>query len=452
MSHRSRHLCVDIGSTMTKAALWEIEGNRLTLDQTAELPTWQEDISHSCIELYHSMKGKDASIHLSSSAHGGLKMVSIGIVPSFTEQASRQVVLSSGGKLIDSFSYRLTESDLKRIEAKNPDIILFAGGTDGGNTEYVRHNAEILARAHTEAIIIYAGNRDMIEEVRTHFSEKGSLLVCQNILPNLDRLQLDEARLLIRKVFLERIIEGKGLTRACELLGVPAVPTPASMYDLLRHLAPVAGDMGIIDIGGATTDCYSSVAEPILSDYRQTPVWYHGIPEPCLARSVEGDLGLRYSSVTAAEQAIGSNRVSPELRDGLLRYSRTVSKDAHTRDMDLSYDRIITETCCSCALTRHAGFLKRDLREPQGAYRQYGRSLLGLGLLILTGGVFQNGEISLDTAHLEGSSADERITLLSKTYEPLYDRQRLLPLAAGLFQGQDELMPGIADQVMQYLV
>lgn len=451
MAQSSRHLCVDIGSTMTKAALWLIEGKKLILLETGELPTWQEDISHSCIDLHRSMKGDTAKVHLSSSAHGGLNMVSIGIVPSFTEHASRQVVLSSGGKLIDSFSYRLTESDLQKIETLNPDIILFSGGTDGGNTEYVRHNTRLLSRARTEAVIIYAGNRDMADEVRALFGEQDRLLMCPNILPSLDRLQMDEARMLIRKVFLERIIEGKGLSRACESLGVPAIPTPASMYDLLMQLSSVIENVGIIDIGGATTDCYSSVAEPVLSDFRQSPVWYHGIPQPRQARSVEGDLGLRYSSITTAEQAICSHRVSPERQGRLLDYSKSISSEVHTSGVIPEYDRVLTETCFSCALTRHAGYLKRDFREPQGGYRQFGRSLLGLESLILTGGIFQNDQVIVDTGHLAMASEHDQIPLLPKACRALYDRQRLLPLAAGLFQGQDESMPSITDQIMQYL-
>ncbi len=51
-------------------------------------------------------------------------------------------------------------ADLERLE---PDIILFTGGTDGGNAAVVLRNAERLAASPLRSPILYAGNRKIRE-------------------------------------------------------------------------------------------------------------------------------------------------------------------------------------------------------------------------------------------------------------------------------------------------
>jgi hypothetical protein len=83
----------------------------------------------------------------SSSAAGGLRMVTVGLVRELTAEAARRAALGAGAKLVGTFAYRLTESDVERIVSLAPDILLLAGGTDGGNSDVILHNAEVLGRS-----------------------------------------------------------------------------------------------------------------------------------------------------------------------------------------------------------------------------------------------------------------------------------------------------------------
>jgi len=77
----------------------------------------------------------------SSSAAGGLRMVTVGLVRELTAEAARQAALGAGARLVGAFAYRLTARDVGEIEGLAPDILLLCGGTNGGNSEVILHNA-----------------------------------------------------------------------------------------------------------------------------------------------------------------------------------------------------------------------------------------------------------------------------------------------------------------------
>jgi hypothetical protein len=80
----------------------------------------------------------------SSSAAGGLKMISVGLVPDLTAKASRMAAASAGAKVLKTFSYELSPEDQEEINALLPDILLLCGGIDGGNKEVILHNARMM--------------------------------------------------------------------------------------------------------------------------------------------------------------------------------------------------------------------------------------------------------------------------------------------------------------------
>ena len=80
----------------------------------------------------------------SSSAAGGLRMVTVGLVREMTAEAARRAALGAGAKVVGTFAYRLTTADMTSILRLAPDILLLAGGTDGGNSEVIVHNAGVL--------------------------------------------------------------------------------------------------------------------------------------------------------------------------------------------------------------------------------------------------------------------------------------------------------------------
>ena len=101
----------------------------------------------------------------------------------------------------------------------------------------------------------------------------------------------------IRAIFLRRIIQAKGLSRASELISGIMMPTPSAMMKAMELLANGCegedgiGELMALDVGGATTDVYS-IADGMPQDMSTV---YKGLPEPYIKRTVEGDIGMRYS-------------------------------------------------------------------------------------------------------------------------------------------------------------
>ena len=88
----------------------------------------------------------------------------MGLVPSITLETAKVTAHSAGAKIAQYYSYKLNRRDIQALEETQPDILLFTGGTDGGEESYGLNNARVLAESKLDCAIIYAGNRDIQDE------------------------------------------------------------------------------------------------------------------------------------------------------------------------------------------------------------------------------------------------------------------------------------------------
>ena len=194
-------ISIDVGSTWTKGALFSVKEGRLIVERRESTATTTEDLSLCFKELHNKLKltaYAQTPVLCSSSAHGGLKIVAIGIVPDLTLESARLAALSAGGKLSKAYSYRLNKTDIKEIEESQPDIILLTGGTDGGNTSYILHNARLLAESNVDCVILYAGNKDLHDEIKEVLKKK-DLIISSNVLPDLENPSPEGASVVLLK-------------------------------------------------------------------------------------------------------------------------------------------------------------------------------------------------------------------------------------------------------------
>ena len=193
------YLMIDFGSTYTKLTAVDIEEGKL-LGNSQFFTTVQTDIC----EGYHQALNRlykiiDPEIKFSktiacSSAAGGLKMAAIGLVEELTVEAAKRVCLGAGGKVDLVFSHHITKDEIKKIKDGNIDIILLAGGTDGGNQECVIYNAKMLGEAGISIPIVYAGNSKCHEDIRGIFSKYDiNGYICENVMPKLNELNIGSA-------------------------------------------------------------------------------------------------------------------------------------------------------------------------------------------------------------------------------------------------------------------
>jgi uncharacterized protein (TIGR01319 family) len=335
----------------------------------------------------------------SSSAAGGLRMVTIGLVKELTAEAARQAALGAGAKLVGTYAYRLTVTDLHAIETLEPDIVLLAGGTDGGNSEVVLHNSERLAASSLTCPFVVACNRDIAEEVAGALQAAGkSAIRTENVMPSFGVLNIDPARAAIRNVFIARIVHAKGIDKAAERFDAVLMPTPAAVMEGAHLLSQGTanrkglGDLLVVDIGGATTDVHSVAAGTPVRD----GVVQYGLPEPFVKRTVEGDLGMRHNARTIAEAAglaamaervgLSEARLNAKLNE----IAADVERLPQTTE-DVALDEALAWTAVRIAVARHAGTSEIVQTVHGPVTMQRGKDLSGVKCVIGTGGPLAHG-------------------------------------------------------------
>ena len=153
------HLMVDFGSTYTKLTAVDLDVCDIVATSKA-ITTIETDIAegyHNALKGIYEKLGTDIKFNevvACSSAAGGLKMAAIGLVQELTVEAARRVCLGAGAKVSMVFSHEMTKSEAEKIRDGAIDIVLLAGGTDGGNRECVIHNAKKLVEAGISVPII----------------------------------------------------------------------------------------------------------------------------------------------------------------------------------------------------------------------------------------------------------------------------------------------------------
>jgi len=390
-------LLIDFGSTYTKVTAVDLEGERVlgTAQSFTTIDTDINDGLHNALSLLEAKTGKleFAETYACSSAAGGLRMVTSGLVPELTGEAAKLASLGAGAKVVGIYAFQLTEDDVADIRTQKPDIFLLVGGTDGGNTECILHNAKMLADMKPNFPIVIAGNRNAARQCQ-RMLEGCEVYVCPNVMPRFGVLNIEPTQKQIRDIFLNRIIQAKGLSRANALLSDILMPTPSAVLSAMNLLAqghgdePGIGDLVAVDVGGATTDIYS-IADGMPEAMNTV---YKGLPEPYAKRTVEGDIGMRYS-IQGIVEAVGLRRIA-ELSDlsedrvaELVAYLRQNTDKVPNGDAELeSLDFALASMAIEEAVRRHAGTIEETYTMMGLTYVQEGKNLTRVKQIVVTGG------------------------------------------------------------------
>ena len=415
-------LCCDFGSTFTKLCVIDPHAGEIVASAKA-FTTAQSNImdgyNTALYEIHKICGRRDFETRLAaSSAAGGLKMVACGLVPDLTAKAARLAAASAGAKVLKTYAYELTPEDTAEIESIAPDIILLCGGIDGGNKDVLLKNAESLAHTAGNFCIIIAGNRSAATQAEKLANESGKkTVVCENVMPQFGKLNIEPAKNAIQELFIHNIISAKGLDEAQGIMSDTIIPTPLAVYEaakLLSHgteTTPGLGELMILDIGGATTDVYSMASGLPAS----TNVYVQGLIEPFAKRTVEGDIGMRYS-LAPMLSAIAENSMSLFLSTHGISEAEldawlaicTANPDALPTGVYSAYAKIETalaHEAIRISAARHAGSYERVYTPVGETIVQTGKDLSGVKYVIGTGGAIIN-------------AADPRAILQAATYTP----------------------------------
>jgi uncharacterized protein (TIGR01319 family) len=366
-------VCADVGSTFTKVAVVDLADGELLA--TASRPTTvATDVLHGLDAAVGAatagLPAADAPWYVCSSAGGGLRLAVVGYEELVTARTGRAVGLSAGARVVHVAAGRLDGVALAALRAARPDVVLLVGGTDGGDAEVLVHNATRLARARWRIPVVVAGNAAARDQVCELLAQRGvPVTATDNVLPRIGVLRPQPARAAIREVFLRHVIGGKHLSRGRRFPGLVRAATPDAVLTAVEALADGTGsDLVVIDIGGATTDVYSVL----------TPDERAGGPNRPAAgvlwrsRTVEGDLGMRWSAPGVVRAAAAERLLAPGEESDLAAAAAARAADPAFLagdDRQRAVDRRIALLAATVALRRHArggpgtGTPARDLRD-----------------------------------------------------------------------------------------
>ena len=295
----SRIVVTDCGSTTTKALLFERLEDGWRQTARGEAPTTVEEpvadvtvgARNAFVELEElravALLDQNATptakpflprtgengvdLYLStSSAGGGLQMVCSGIVKELSLQSAERAALGAGAIVLDTISADDGRADyqrIRRIRHLRPDIVLMAGGVDGGARAKPVEMAELFLSAEPKPRfgdtlklpVIYAGNRDCAAEVTRILGDTAHVEVVENLRPSLDQENIVPAREAIHEFFLSHVMShSPGFAQLMSWADRPIVPTPAAVGEVVEMYAAESGQQVLCaDIGGATTDVFS---------------------------------------------------------------------------------------------------------------------------------------------------------------------------------------------------
>ncbi len=404
--------CVDFGSTFTKAALVELDRGRLlgtgshrTTIDTDVLDGWDAIRS----DLQPLAGSSDVPVLACSSAGGGLRIAVVGNEELVTSEAGRRVALSSGGRVVHVSSLAVDVAELRRA---TPDVILLVGGTDGGNAAVLLANATALAGDHWPGPVVLAGNAVANDEIADLFETHGvPHVVAANVVPRIGVLEPESARAAIREMFVAHVIGGKHLSSRTDFTAMVRGATPDVVLTAVELLAsglgpdrPGAGDVAVVDVGGATTDVHSVVEV----DPEQAVLSRDVVATTAASRTVEGDLGMRWSAVATVGAAAEVGLLRADVLNAGVEAAAKARRDdpamvANDRD-DVEADLTIARAAVTLAVRRHSGRQRVRWSSDGRLVERSGKDLREVSLLVGSGGVLRHS-----------SDADARSVLAAAT-------------------------------------
>ena len=314
-------VCADVGSTYTKVAAIDPESGKL-LGAASHPTTVSTDVLDGLAAALDALRDQGIAVDgldhpdllVCSSAGGGLRLAVVGYERAITAEAGHRVGLSAGARIVHVAAGRLDPVARSALAATRPDVVLLVGGTDGGNADVLLHNATALGRARLRCPVVVAGNVDVREEVLARLTAAGvAAIATSNVLPKIGVLDPGPARAVIREVFITHVIGGKGLSRGDRFAALVRAATPDAVLAGVELLADGAGavrgagDVLVVDVGGATSDVYSVVTPDPEDGALRRDVVEH----MWRGRTVEGDLGMRWSAPGVVEAALAERLLVP---------------------------------------------------------------------------------------------------------------------------------------------
>jgi hypothetical protein len=419
-------LTIDVGTVTTRAALFDLVGSHYRFIASGQAPSTAAapfrnigEGVRQAIENLQAVTGRSflgADLHLimpavegvgvdtfaaTLSAGPAFKTAVVGLLDDVSLESIQRLARSTYAQVVDTIGLndsRKPEEQIDSLLRLRPDLILIAGGTDGGAARSVQHLMETVGLAcyllppDKHPALLYAGNQQLAEEIKNSLGPlTSSLIISPNLRPGIETEDLQPAQSALAELSTHvRRSQMNGVDELNTWSGNTLIPTATAEGRIIRFLSQVydssKGILGV-DVGAsATTVAASFGGELSLGVY----------PQLGLGESLANL--LRYTSLNEILNWIPLEMEPEVVRDYLFQKSLYPASLPAIPE-DLAIEQAIARQCLSVALksaekdfpgtTRRAALKLTPYFEPilaAGSVITRAPSL-GQGLLILLDGL-----------------------------------------------------------------
>lgn len=285
-------LAVDFGSANTRALLFDVVESGYRFVGYGEAPSTVNAPYHDASEgLHHALEALQAvtgrqvldehaqltmpatvdgrgvdSFVATSSAGPAVRTLLVGLLPDVSLASARRLAASSYTNVLDTFSLgdvRGEDEQIDAVIAARPELLIIAGGSDGGATRALLKLVETVGLAchllppgsHTKALFV--GNADLQPRMNELLSRVSAVHAAPNVQPELGHEQLGPAAAEMGRVYEEiRLEQVGGFAQLAQWAGGRIYPTAQAQGTFARFLSKLpAWSRGVlsVDIGASST-------------------------------------------------------------------------------------------------------------------------------------------------------------------------------------------------------
>jgi hypothetical protein len=285
-------LAVDFGAANTRVLLFDVVESAYRFVGYGEAPTTVNAPYHDASEgLHHALEALqgvtgrqvlDDHAHLvmpatgdgrgvdsfvaTSSAGPAVRAVLVGLLPDVSLASARRIAASSYINVLDTFSLGDVRGEDEQIDAvidARPELLIIAGGSDGGATRALLKLVETVSLAchllppgtHTKSLFV--GNADLQTRMNELLARVSIVHAAPNVQPELGHEQLGPARAEMGRVYEEiRLEQVGGFAQLAQWAGGRIYPTAQAQGTFVRFLSKLpAWPRGVlsVDAGSAAT-------------------------------------------------------------------------------------------------------------------------------------------------------------------------------------------------------
>lgn len=379
-------VCIDVGSGWVKALGIDADGEPIGCAQHPSTPhDLLEGVRGAAMAVGlddpltpRGTAESDTELFACSSAGGGLRLAVVGQEVLSSTEAGYRVARSSGARVVHVEAGLLEPAGVRALRASRPDVVLLVDGMDAAAEQTLLRNAARLARSRVRAPIVLAAREPVRVDALALLKSTGrSVLATDGVLREDGTFVPEPAREAVAELLGSHLVGGRGSSTTARFRRLAKQPTPVAvrrgLAELVRSRGAGSGAVLVVDVGSSTTEVYSGVPEG--SDIEPEIRW----------PTTEADLGMRPTCAGILTDGQAEGLVDPVEADLLGPTVRRLAEEPDYVPIDAggrAEDRRLAALAAVLAVRRHV--------QATGD----GLARAGIGLVVLTGGVFRQPDES----------------------------------------------------------